>query len=119
MYELMEVKERYLYILKLSNNKFYIGQSNVPDARIQKHFKGKGSAWTKMYNPLKVIEKKSLGVLNYKEAEILENNYVLDYMRKYGWSNVRGGYFTACDDDYLYKNLISHQKRKTFEIDFL
>ncbi|MFB3164705.1 GIY-YIG nuclease family protein [Neobacillus sp. 179-J 1A1 HS] len=114
-----EYNERFLYILKLEYNKYYIGQSATPNERIEKQFKGKGSAWTKLHKPIEVISIKSIGIMDYKDAENVENEIVLQYMRKYGWENVRGGYFTYIDNDVVLKNLLSHKKRKTMNIDFI
>jgi predicted GIY-YIG superfamily endonuclease len=116
----MDIKsEKYIYILKLEAEKYYIGQTTEPDNRIKKQFNGKGSAWTKLYKPIEIILLESIGVMNYKEAEQYENEIVLNYMKEYGWENVRGGYFTNKNNDIVLKNLLSHKKRRTFEIDFV
>ena len=43
-----------VYILRLSNNKYYIGQTSDLDRRILLHRVG-GSRYTKPYRPLKLI----------------------------------------------------------------
>ena len=77
----------YIYILKLENHKYYVGKSNNPSIRLESHFSSNGSAWTKKYKPLEVIE-----VIpdcdNYDE-----DKYTLKMMNKYGILNVRGGSF--------------------------
>ena len=77
----------YIYILKLINDKYYVGKSNNPSIRLESHFSSNGSAWTKKYKPLEVIE-----VIpdcdNYDE-----DKYTLKMMNKYGILNVRGGSF--------------------------
>jgi len=77
----------YIYILKLENHKYYIGKTNNPSIRLESHFSSNGSAWTKKYKPLEVIE-----VIpdcdNYDE-----DKYTLKMMNKYGILNVRGGSF--------------------------
>lgn len=116
----MEKKnEKFIYVLRLKENKYYIGQSNTPEKRIRQQFKGSGSAWTKVHTPVKIISIESIGKMNYKEAEEYENRMVIKYMRKHGWENVRGGYFTNVDPETTYKNLYSHKKRGTFDIDFI
>lgn len=118
--EWMDIKsEKYIYVLKLKDDKYYVGQSTEPDSRIKKQFDGKGSAWTKLHNPIEIVLLQSIGVMDYKEAERYENQIVLTYMKEHGWENVRGGYFTNCDNEVILKNLLSHKKRKTFKIDFL
>ena len=39
-----------IYILKLKNNKYYIGKTNNPQFRLTQHFDSNGSAWTKNTN---------------------------------------------------------------------
>ena len=77
----------YIYILKLINDKYYVGKSNNPSIRLESHFSSNGSVWTQKYKPLEVIE-----VIpdcdNYDE-----DKYTLKMMNKYGILNVRGGSF--------------------------
>jgi predicted GIY-YIG superfamily endonuclease len=40
-----------IYILKLQNNKYYIGKTNDINSRYKQHLCGSGSAWTKKYRP--------------------------------------------------------------------
>jgi hypothetical protein len=77
----------FIYVLKLENNKYYIGKSTNPKSRIHKHFSNNGSVWTKIHKPIKVIEIIS-------NCDIYdEDKITLKYMDKYGIKNVRGGYF--------------------------
>ena len=36
----------YIYILELTNNKYYIGKTTNPNFRLESHFDANGSAWT-------------------------------------------------------------------------
>jgi hypothetical protein len=74
-----------VYALKLQGDKYYIGYSNNIEERIQQHFDGNGAGWTKMYPPVKVMER-AIG-----EDKAYETQMTLQYMRIYGWHNVRGG----------------------------
>lgn len=47
---------KYIYILLLENNKYYVGKTNNPLFRLESHFYSKGSTWTKKYKPLKLLE---------------------------------------------------------------
>ena len=76
-----------IYILLLEENKYYIGKTTQPEIRLEKHFNSNGSAWTKKYNPIKVI-----GLIPDCE-DFDEDKYTLKYMQKYGINNVRGGTF--------------------------
>lgn len=46
-----------IYILKLNDNKYYIGKTNrIVIDRYQEHLEGIGSFWTKKYKPLSIIK---------------------------------------------------------------
>jgi len=74
-----------VYILKLINNKYYVGRSSNVAKRFNDHLNGTGSFWTKKYKPInieKVVENVSL----FEEDKVTK-----EYMYKYGIDNVRGG----------------------------
>lgn len=75
----------YIYILQLSEGKYYIGKSQYPDIRLESHNSGKGSAWTKKYPQVKVIK-----VISDCD-DFDEDKYTKIYMQEYGIDNVRGG----------------------------
>ncbi len=77
----------FIYILELENNKYYVGKTTNPDIRINNHFVGDGSQWTKKYKPIKVLE-----IINDCD-NFDEDKYTLKTMEKYGINNVRGGSF--------------------------
>ena len=74
----------YIYVLKLEDNKYYIGKTHNPKFRLDSHFKYQGSEWTKKYNPINLVE------LNEGD-NFDEDKYTLKYMSEYGIQNVRGG----------------------------
>jgi len=75
-----------IYILKLNNNKYYIGKTNRNvKERYQEHLEGIGSFWTKKYEPLSIIKQ----IENSSPFD--EDRYVKEYMAMYGIDNVRGG----------------------------
>jgi len=41
----------YVYSLNLKGGRKYVGKTNNIDRRMQEHFSGNGSKWTKKYNP--------------------------------------------------------------------
>ena len=43
----------YIYILQLEKGKFYVGKTINPSFRLDSHFNSNGSAWTKIYKPIK------------------------------------------------------------------
>lgn len=75
----------FIYILKLENDKYYIGKTKNPDFRINNHFNKAGSYWTLMHKPLEVIKL----IENCDEFD--EDKYTKKYMSMYGIDNVRGG----------------------------
>lgn len=78
----------YIYILKLKNNKYYVGKtSRKPLERLSEHFDNSGSGWTRVHNPVKIMEI----IPNCDEED--EDKYTIKYMKKYGIDNVRGGSF--------------------------
>lgn len=82
-----------LYVLKLANEKYYVGltaRKKILD-RINEHRFGVGAKWALLHKPVRVIETEDLGYISKREAEKKENNLTLEYMKKYGTQNVRGG----------------------------
>ena len=81
-----------IYVLLCEKNRYYIGKTDRPlKARIEEHFRQKGSEWTKKYKPIKVVE-------TIKDAdEFDEDKYTKKYMKKYGINKVRGGTYTQLE----------------------
>ena len=77
----------FIYVLKLKNNKYYIGKTTNPKIRLDTHFDSNGSKWTQKYTPLNIQE-----IIPDCE-DFDEDKYTLKYMNKYGIDNVRGGSF--------------------------
>ena len=77
----------FIYVLQLEEGKYYIGKTNNPSFRMEKHFNSNGSAWTKKYKPIKLLE------LIPDCDDYDEDKYTRKYMDKYGIDNVRGGSF--------------------------
>lgn len=78
----------YLYVLELTNYKWYIGETSNLEKRMQQHFNGEGSEWSKLYSPLHI---KEIRLLSKDQNTLLEErNLTVEYMLKYGFSNVRG-----------------------------
>jgi len=100
----------YIYILQLEQNKYYIGKTANPEFRLDCHFHGNGSAWTKLYKPIKMVE------LISDCDDYDEDKYTRMYMDKYGIDNVRGGSFVQIKLDkstieYLMQlNIGTHDK---------
>jgi hypothetical protein len=89
----------YIYVLKLENNKYYVGKTSNPSFRMESHFNENGSAWTRKYKPIK------LEALIPDCDDYDEDKYTKKYMDKYGINNVRGGSFVTIELD---ENTIEH-----------
>lgn len=46
----------FIYVLQLEEGKYYVGKTTQPSFRIESHFHGSGSSWTKKYKPQTVLE---------------------------------------------------------------
>ena len=77
------------YILQLTDDKYYIGESENIKRRIWIHENGNGSAWTKKYNVIRSIEPEHDENNNFHELI-----QTLTIIRKHGIDNVRGSLFT-------------------------
>jgi predicted GIY-YIG superfamily endonuclease len=92
----MQKKHYWLYVLRLQEGKYYVGKTSRedPHERIKEHMQGFYSAqWVKKYKPIEPTEILDIGNLTDSEADKLENYRTLQYMKKYGYQNVRGGKF--------------------------
>ncbi|ETI40842.1 hypothetical protein L914_13298 [Phytophthora nicotianae] len=82
-----------IYVLALVEGKFYVGKTaraNV-DERLEEHKSGKGSAWTRLYRPLRIAE-------TIRNADPFdEDKFTKKWMLKYGIENVRGGSYSRVD----------------------
>ena len=77
----------YIYVIELEKGKYYVGKTTNPDFRLEMHFASSGSAWTKKYKPVNVLQI----IPNCDNYD--EDKYTIQYMEKYGINNVRGGSF--------------------------
>ena len=77
----------FIYILQLEYGKYYIGKTQNTTFRLEQHFTSNGSAWTKKYKPISILEI----IPNCDDYD--EDKHTIKYMEKYGINNVRGGSF--------------------------
>jgi predicted GIY-YIG superfamily endonuclease len=83
------IKQMKIYVLELQQGKFYVGITNKPvRERFEEHQSGNGSAWTRKYRPLGVVQE------IFTTDRYHENNVTLKCMEKYGIENVRGGSYS-------------------------
>lgn len=118
-----------IYILKLENNKYYIGQTINVEKRFKNHLEGKlSSEWTKLNKPIEIIEIIETRFKNISDAMFLENSITIDCMKKFGWKNVRGGdfctlniqklQFLLCNNSDLGDDIIPIINPKKFNLNY-
>jgi len=73
----------YVYVLKLENNKYYVGSNATQANKFERHFEGNGSPWTKTYKPVEMVS-----IVEGNKQK--EKQITLQMMKKFGWENVRG-----------------------------
>lgn len=92
-----------VYILRCENDKYYVGKSKNPEIRTANHFNNGGSAWTRLYKPLKILDI----IPNCDDFD--EDKYTKKYMAKYGIDNVRGGTYCQIDLDETTRNYLTKE----------
>lgn len=98
-----------IYVLRLQGANFYVGLTlGLPANRIGQHGGKHGAAWTRMHPPIALVETIDCRTTNKERAFEKENVVTWQYMQRYGWQRVRGGFFTKCDEEETRKNLRSH-----------
>lgn len=104
----LDITKNYIYVLKLIDERYYVGRTGNILRRIEQHFTTGGSVYTKAYKPLKVIEIKEELTPDDERIKTLE------IMEKYGWKKVRG--FCWCSLKIKKPNLKKKNKRQTYLI---
>lgn len=80
----LNIYTNYIYVLELVEKRYYIGRTGNIFRRLEEHFSGYGSIYTKKYKPIKVIE------ITEEITNDDEKNKTIEFMNVYGWENVRG-----------------------------
>jgi len=74
-----------VYVLKLENDRYYIGSTYNLNFRYAQHCGGQGAQYTRCHKPI------SIEAVFPNAEKGLENKVTREYMEKYGKDNVRGG----------------------------
>lgn len=77
-----------IYVLKLEDERYYVGKTNRTFQRFNQHATGQGAKWTKKYP---VVD---LHAFHPNMRDQDENKVTIQMMQKYGVKNVRGGSWT-------------------------
>ena len=78
----------YVYVLELENQRFSVGHTECLSQRLHDHWRGKGSAWTKKYPPIRVLD---IIKTTLENALGLEEAKTMELKLKYGFNSARGG----------------------------
>jgi predicted GIY-YIG superfamily endonuclease len=100
----LDITKNYIYVLKLVEDRYYIGRTSNILRRIKEHFTEGGAVYTKKYKPLKVIE------VEEEKSSDDERIKTLLVMEKYGWEKVRGACW--CCLEIIKPNIEKNKKRK-------
>ena len=100
----LDLTKNYIYVLKLVDDRYYVGRTCNLLRRIEEHFTNNGSNYTKKYKPLKVIE------VEEEKSHNDEKIKTLSIMEKYGWEKVRG--YCWCGIELLKPPKINSKKRQ-------
>jgi predicted GIY-YIG superfamily endonuclease len=103
----LDITKNYIYVLQLVEERYYVGRTGNIIRRIEEHFTGNGSIYTKQYKPLKVIE------VEEEKTNEDERLKTLEIMEKYGWEKVRGACWCSLEitKPNIEKNKISKTKK--------
>ena len=80
----LDITKNYIYVLKLVEDRYYVGRTSNILRRIKEHFTEEGALYTKKYKPLKVIE------VEEEKSREDERIKTIITMENYGWEKVRG-----------------------------
>jgi len=87
----LDLTKYYIYVLRLIDDRYYVGRTGNILQRLEQHFTCCGSIYTMKYKPIKIIE--IVEELNKDD----ERNKTLEIMLKYGWEKVRGAYWCSLE----------------------
>ena len=94
-----------LYILKLIENKYYVGITKNLPYRFSQHKKGVGSEWTKLYKPIDIIQ-------TFETTDVFdEDKWTKIFMNKHGIENVRGGTYCKINLEEFQKKALELELR--------
>lgn len=108
----MHKKHYWLYVLKLKDNKYYVGiTTKTPEIRFLEHKNGvRVARWVALHPPLSIYDRKDLGTITETDAKTYENKVVRSYIKKYGIKNVRGGDLSYTEDLVIFFGTIRNKE---------
>lgn len=95
----MKIEKCTVYILECEDGKYYVGSTQNRKKRIEQHERGRGSKWTRLYKPIRVLREHRR--IPSKFLLGLESKVTAECMLEYGVNNVRGSYFCSPRDYHI------------------
>jgi predicted GIY-YIG superfamily endonuclease len=88
------IRDWTLYVIRLKNDHYYIGITSFKDfmRRINQHGSLRGARVNRDKEVEEIIEIHPLGRVTGKRAGCIENDFMLQYRKKFGARKVRGGF---------------------------
>jgi predicted GIY-YIG superfamily endonuclease len=82
-----------IYAIRFTDGTYYVGITSYRDfmRRIEQHGSLEGARWARGKTVAEILEIHPLGRMSRTDAEIIENDFTIDFRKRYGWK-VRGGY---------------------------
>ena len=80
-----------IYVLRLHNDKWYVGRSANVERRFEQHMSGEGAKWTFLHKPINIHETRDI------ITEDDEDRITREYMKQFGIYNVRGGKYCVVE----------------------
>jgi predicted GIY-YIG superfamily endonuclease len=80
-----------IYVLRLHNDKWYVGRTSNVERRFEQHKNGDGAKWTFLHKPLDIHEIREI------KSDNDEDIITREYMKQFGIYNVRGGRYCAVE----------------------
>jgi predicted GIY-YIG superfamily endonuclease len=105
----LDLTKKYIYVLKLVEDRYYVGRTSNFLKRMEEHFTTGGAIYTKKYKPLKIIE-----VVEELTNED-ERLKTLEVMEKSGWEKVRGACW--CSLKIKKPNIEKRRRKREQKID--
>lgn len=100
----------FVYVLQCEDSKYYVGQTSNIVRRFEEHKNGEGSAWTKKHKAFSMVDLVTTTLSDFREVAL-----TLQYMHKYGISNVRGGPFSRIElNSNDIKTIVAMMKNNAF-----
>lgn len=98
-----------IYVLKLENDKYYVGKTSNLEARIEQHKNEQNCEWIIKYPFVSLLS-------SHNQTSIHdENNTALEMIETYGLDNVRGGFLCYMQVNIWQKTIIRRMLNSIYD----